>query len=199
MRGKKLAIAGLVAAGILGSTTNAGASTDHVPCAPGGTSAQDTTLSSALAGELDWELSAEQASCARAVYRHVLRSGYDQRAAVIAVAAAITEARLLNLTYGDATSLGLFQMLDTHGTRAQREDVAFETTWFLHEMDRQYPHDSWQTAPIGEVDADVEQPAKRYRGRYRDNVTDAVAIVQGVAAQQEMSQAIRLTVYVTSD
>ena len=156
----------------------------HAECDPDGPSTQDYMLADTVQGRLTATLnagiSAEQASCAREIYEDTISAGYDEHAAVIEVCAAITEANLFNDTGGDGTSVGLFQMIDALGTTAQREDVSYETTWFLNAMSNAYPDGSWEGADVGDVDQAVEISA--YPDRYEPNADDAQTIVSAIVA-----------------
>jgi hypothetical protein len=154
----------------------------YAECDPDGPSTQDDMLATAVQGELTADmsggLSPEQASCAREIYENTISAGYDEQAAVIEICAAITEANLLNDTGGDGTSVGLFQMIDDLGTAAQRENVPYETSWFLATMSDQYPDGSWQWSDVGQVDQAVEVSA--YPDRYDPNAGDAQTIVSAL-------------------
>jgi cell wall-associated NlpC family hydrolase len=79
-------------------------------------------------------LTAEQTTNAGTVIattRTVVPATAAPQAAVIAVATAMQESTLRNLSYGDRDSIGLFQQRDEWGTRQQRMDPASATTMFL--------------------------------------------------------------------
>ncbi|GAB3889837.1 hypothetical protein GCM10029964_060270 [Kibdelosporangium lantanae] len=158
---------------------------NYVECVAGGPTAQDTAIANAVRGRLTSKmsggLSPEQASCARAIYANTINHGYDAHAAVIEVCAAIVEASLVNVTYGDSTSVGLFQMLDDKGTVAQRTDVTYETRWFLTTMNARYPNGGWESQPVGVVAQAVERSA--FPERYPPNAADAQTIIDAVMDQ----------------
>lgn len=159
----------------------------HAECDPAGPNAQDSMLAAAVQGELTAELSgglsAEQASCAREIYQNTISDGYDAHAAVIEICAAITETNLFNDAGGDGTSVGLFQMIDALGTVAERENVPYETSWFLNRMSSLYPEGSWEWEPVGNVDQEVEVSA--YPDRYQPNAGDAQTIVSALTSLQD--------------
>jgi hypothetical protein len=158
----------------------------YAECAPDGPSTEDGSLAAAVQGELTGTMSggisAEQASCAREIYDDTVSDGYDAHAAVIEICAAITETALLNDTGGDGTSVGLFQMIDSLGTVAQRESVPYEVNWFLTTMSDRYPGDSWESAAVGAVDQAVEVSA--FPDRYEPNAGDAQTIVSAIVTMQ---------------
>ena len=165
--------------------TAAAAANDYVECEAGGPTQRDRDLANSvnghLTGAMSGGISPEQASCARAILDDTAAYGWADHAAVIEICAAITEASLLNLTYGDSTSVGLFQMLDDKGTVAQRTDVTYETHWFLNTLNSVYPNNSWLSAAVGDADQAVERSA--YPGRYQPNAADAQTIVNALRAQ----------------
>lgn len=54
----------------------------------------------------------------------------NQRILVAAIVTITQESTARNLRYGHGTSLGLFQIIDIHGTRAQRLSPEWSTRWF---------------------------------------------------------------------
>ncbi|HEX8871098.1 MAG TPA: hypothetical protein VF821_35890 [Lentzea sp.] len=182
-----------VAGGLFSQTAHA-ANPPHVQCRAGGPSAQDNALASALAGRmthyLRGDLDGEKISCARAIYEATLAKGYPGHAALIEIDAAITEARLLNQLQGDASSVGLFQMLDDKGTVQQRTNVPYEVNWFLNTMNQFYPRDSWLNKPIWEVAQGVERSA--FPDRYQPNAADAKTILDGIIEQASSDRAYPL-------
>jgi hypothetical protein len=131
-----------------------------------------------LTADMVGGLSPEQASCAREIYQNTISAGFGARAAVIEICAAITETNLLNDTGGDGTSVGLFQMIDVLGTMAERENVPYETSWFLTTMSGLYPDGGWEWDAVGDVDQEVEVSA--YPDRYQPNADDAQTIVNAL-------------------
>jgi len=154
----------------------------YAECDPDGPSSLDATLAAAVQGQLTARmsggLSLEQASCAREIYENTIGAGFDAHAVVIEVCAAITETNLLNDTGGDGTSVGLFQMIDALGSTSEREDVPYETNWFLDTMSTRYPDGSWEWSAVGDVDQAVEVSA--YPDRYQPNAADAQTIVNAL-------------------
>jgi cell wall-associated NlpC family hydrolase len=93
---------------------------------------------------------------------------------VVAVAAALTESRLINLPSGDRDSLGLFQERPSQGwgSAAQIMDPVYAATQFyLHLL----AVPGWQQMPPGDAAQAVERSA--FPGRYAANVPLAIELV----------------------
>jgi hypothetical protein len=110
------------------------------------------------------------------VVQAVKSRGLNERAAAIAIATTIVETSIANLDGGDLDSVGLFQQRNSWGSFAERTNPAWATNKFLDVMQSFYPNGSWNTAPIGDVAADVQRPAEEYRYRYAVEANDAVTI-----------------------
>jgi len=85
-----------------------------------------------------------------------VRRGLPPRAATIALATAIQESKLRNLTYGDRDSLGLFQQRPSQGwgTREQIQDAAYSTNAFY---DALVKVKDYETAEITQVAQQVQR------------------------------------------
>lgn len=72
----------------------------------------------------------------RHVLSHIVRESQRRKLrrviVVAAVAATTQEASARELTYGHGTSLGPFQLIDIHGTAAERISVEFSFNWFAN-------------------------------------------------------------------
>ena len=143
----------------------AGAQPLPAGCGSGGTAA----------GFGDITLTAEQMGNAEVITRTTAGRHLPAYAAVVAVAASWTEAKLVNdLVQHDADSEGLFQIrVGLHG-RDVAEDPVKSTNWFL---DALVLVPDWQTIPLTEAAADVERPAEAKRGRYAAAKPLATAVV----------------------
>lgn len=143
----------------------AGAQVLPAGCGSGGTAASfgDVTLT------------AEQMGNAEVITRTTASRGLPAYAAIVAVAASWTEAKLINdLVQHDHDSEGLFQIrVGLHGLGVA-EDPVKSTNWFL---DALVLLPNWQTIPLTEAAADVEQPAAQYRSRYAAAQPLATAVV----------------------
>ena len=117
-------------------------------------------------------------SCARAIVLTVDARGLNQRAAVIALTAAITESTLHNYTVAvDHDSLGLFQQRPSMGwgQPGQLVDPGFATQAFLNAMLRKHPDGGWLTGDIGEICQRVQGSA--YPAAYAPEMHDAQLLV----------------------
>jgi hypothetical protein len=88
---------------------------------------------------------------ATTIVRQVLARKMGVRSAVIAIATAMQESRLLNLGYGDSDSLGLFQQRPSAGwgTAQQIMDPAYSANAFLTALQRhQLADPGWATQPL---------------------------------------------------
>jgi len=129
------------------------AATDSI-CGPGGTgqSVADVTLD------------AEQLANAATITAVTQGRGLPPYAATIALATAYQESSLHNITAAvDHDSLGLFQQRVIYYTAAVAADPVKATNAFL---DRLAVQPNWQTRPLTDVAADIQQPLAAYRGRY---------------------------------
>ena len=75
-----------------------------------------------------------QEDITRIVVREVAAAGLPDRAAVVMVSAGLQESGLRNLNYGDSSSVGVWQLINDHGTVAQRLDVSFSARWFITQL-----------------------------------------------------------------
>jgi hypothetical protein len=150
-----------------------------LPCRKGGPSPADKAvvkkIGHKLRGKLRGHLTADRICCARRIVAATKARRLHRRAAVIAVTTTIVESSLLNVTYGDRDSLGLFQQRASWGSRAQRLNPTWATNAFLGAMLKKFPHNSWMKTPIGKVCQAVQVSA--FPGRYQPEVADARTIV----------------------
>jgi hypothetical protein len=153
------------------------------PCDRNGTTSSDAAIADQLNGvltaDLDNYMNAYRVSCARAIIKKVRERGMSHRAAIIAITTSIVETGLRNINVEvDHDSLGLFQQRASWGSAADRLDPAWATNEFLKKMIREYPDDSWKTAPVGEVCQKVQVSA--LPDKYAVQVGDATKIVDAV-------------------
>ncbi|WP_433133222.1 FG-GAP repeat domain-containing protein [Micromonospora sp. CA-240977] len=153
------------------------------PCDPNGTTGADSTMATQLNAQLRSDMrgymNAYRTSCARMVVNAVKARGLTSRAAVIAIATVIVETHLQNVDEElDHDSLGLFQQRASWGSAAERLNPTWATNAFLGKMLREYPNNSWKTAPIGEVCQAVQVSA--YPDRYQTQAADAQIIVDAL-------------------
>ena len=123
-------------------------------CGPGGTRQDVANVA----------LDAEQLANAATIAAVTQDRGLPPYAATIALATAMTESTLHNITTAiDHDSLGLFQQRVIYYTAAVAADPVKATGAFLQRLTAQ---PDWQTRPLTDVAADIQQPLAAYRGRY---------------------------------
>lgn len=95
-----------------------------------------------------------------------IKRGLPARAGSIAVATAIQESKLRNLTYGDRDSVGLFQQRPSQGwgTVDQLQDPIYSTNAFYDALTKV---DGWQGMRITEIAQEVQRSA--YPEAYADH------------------------------
>lgn len=106
----------------------------------------------------DWYLSTEQADNAALISAVAMRRGLPARAATIAIATALQESKLSNVSYGDRDSLGLFQQRPSQGwgTRAQILDPEHSTNAFYDALTK---INGYQSLQITEAAQRVQRSA----------------------------------------
>lgn len=125
-------------------------------CVPGGDAGQEPfdpkTASISLSRSATF--SAEQRSIAATAIKVGRQQGIPERGWVVALAAGMQESRLRNLSYGHSSSVGVWQLIDTHGTVEQRRDVAWSARWFYRQL-KAVPN--WQGLSINDAAQAVER------------------------------------------
>ncbi|MBO3086450.1 hypothetical protein [Cellulomonas fengjieae] len=109
--------------------------------------------------ELDgtsWSLSPDQAQNAALIAATGVHRGLPARAVTIALATALQESKLVNVTYGDRDSLGLFQQRPSQGwgTEEQVQDPVYATGKFY---DGLVTVDGYETLPVTEAAQAVQR------------------------------------------
>lgn len=122
----------------------------------------------------DRQLSSEQMDNAHTVVSVALDRGLAEQAAIIAVAAALTESDLRNLDYGDRDSLGILQQRPSQGwgTPEQIRQPAYAAGAFY---DALVAIPDWQSLPPGQAAQEVQRSA--YPDRYAEDVPTARGLV----------------------
>jgi cell wall-associated NlpC family hydrolase len=118
---------------------------------------------------------AEQMTNAQTITSVVRQRSLPQRAAVIAVSAALVESDLRNTTSGDRDSVGLFQERPSQGWGSP-EDIlnpVYATSKFL---DHLVTVPGWASLPPGVAEQDVERSA--FPNRYAPDEPIAIGMVQ---------------------
>ena len=153
-----------------------------IPCDRNGPTGGDASVSAALQGQLSGRMrngvNPGQAACARMVVQTVKDRGLNQRAATIAITTVIVEASLNDYDGGDGSSVGLFQQIQSWGSRENRLNPTWATNAFLDRMLALYPDGGWNSAPIGEVCQNVQRSA--FPDRYQPEAADAAKIVEAL-------------------
>jgi hypothetical protein len=112
----------------------------------------DMVMPVATSGPQAWmQLSPAQQANATTIVQQTLDRRMGVRSAVIAVATAMQESQLLNLSYGDQDSLGLFQQRPSMGwgTAAQITDPAYAADAFLTALQQHQASDpAWAGQPL---------------------------------------------------
>ncbi|RZS36985.1 hypothetical protein EV193_106220 [Herbihabitans rhizosphaerae] len=157
------------------------------PCDPGGERPADGTMADQLNPQLNntmrGHMNSYKVSCVRVIAQTVRDRGLNPRAAAIAIATVIVETTINNYSEAvDHDSLGLYQQRPSQGwcQPVQCIDPVFATNAFLNVMEQFYPNGSWNTAPIGDVAADVQRPADEFRYRYAREAADATVIADAM-------------------
>ena len=118
------------------------------------------------AADREQTMSPEQSANASTMSLMSVQRGLPPRAASIAIATAIQESKLQNLTYGDADSLGLFQQRPSQGWGTEEEilDPVYASGRFY---DALFQVEDWQNKPINDVAQTVQRSA--YPEAYADH------------------------------
>jgi hypothetical protein len=103
-------------------------------------------------------LDADQASNAAIIAAVAVRRKLPARAATIAIATALQESKLHNLTYGDRDSLGLFQQRPSQGwgTKAQVTDPVYASNAFYDVLVK---IEGYRTLPVTKAAQKVQRSA----------------------------------------
>jgi hypothetical protein len=141
----------LVAAGVLAGAGYAVTSALHH-------AATVVSQCTAGSGSQSFTLSPDQAQNASIIAAVGLREGLPDHAVTVALATALQESGLVDLTYGDLDSVGLFQQRPSQGwgTRSQLLDPVYASTAFYGRL-RQVP--GWQTMAVTEAAQAVQLSA----------------------------------------
>ena len=119
-------------------------------------SCEVSTAPAASGGSTTYSLTAEQARNAATVAAVGIRMGLPDHAVTVALAAALQESKLRNLSFGDRDSLGLFQQRPSQGwgTAEQISDPVYAATAFYEHLQR-VP--GWQTMSVTAAAQRVQQ------------------------------------------
>ena len=105
-----------------------------------------------------YTLAPDQAQNAAIIAAVGIRKGLPDHAVTVALAAALQESRLKDLTYGDRDSLGLFQQRPSEGwgTSAQILDPAFAAGAFFDHLAKV---SGWESVPVTQAAQSVQRSA----------------------------------------
>ena len=107
------------------------------------------------------------------------------------VMAALVESGLANLSYGDADSLGFFQMREQFWNKGAYagypDNPELQLDWFVDHALLERTRRVSKGLGLTELDygqwiADVEKPAAQYRGRYQPRLSEARALIGSCTA-----------------
>jgi hypothetical protein len=159
---------------------------DHVSAAfsgQGAPTAAGQLTPVGTSGPQGWmPITGAQYANATTIVRQVLARKMGVRSAVIAIATAMQESRLLNLGYGDADSLGLFQQRPSTGwgTAQQIMDPAYAANAFLAALQQhQLADPGWATQPLWATAQAVQ--ASGFPAAYARWEAQAAGMVQQIA------------------
>jgi hypothetical protein len=138
----------------------------------------------ASGGQAYLPMTASRTANATTIVREALRKHMGLRSAVIAVATAMQESTLENITYGDRDSLGLFQQRPSTGwgTPAQVTDPTYAADAFLSALHSHQAADpSWAAQPLWENAQSVQRSGFPYAYAKWEN--QAAQVVSQVASR----------------
>lgn len=118
-----------------------------------------------------------------------VKRGLPARAGTIAIATAIQESKLRNLSYGDRDSVGLFQQRPSQGwgTEAQLQDPVYATNAFY---DALVKVDGWQDMVITEIAQEVQRSG--YPEAYADHEQEGRTIASALSGHSPGGLVCRL-------
>ena len=118
-----------------------------------------------------------------------VKRGLPARAGTIAIATAIQESKLRNLSYGDRDSVGLFQQRPSQGwgTEAQLQDPVYATNAFY---DALVKVDGWQEMVITEIAQEVQRSG--YPEAYADHEQEGRTIASALSGHSPGGLVCRL-------
>jgi hypothetical protein len=124
------------------------------------------------------KFNSQQVANASIIVATAQQAGVGQTGAVIAVTAAFTESRLINVAGGDRDSLGLFQERPSQGWGTPQEimNPVYATHQFLSHL---IAIPGWRSLPPAEAAQAVERSA--YPDRYQAWVQPAMQLVAGLS------------------
>jgi hypothetical protein len=136
----------------------------------------------------DYSVSTEQAANAATVTAVAVRRKLPGRAAVIALATALQESKLINVEYGDLDSVGLFQQRPSQGwgSAGQILDPRYSAGKFY---DRLLRVRQWQHRPLSDVAQSVQQ--SRFPQAYAQWEAEAAALAGALSGARTAGMSCR--------
>lgn len=131
----------------------------------------------------------EQAANASTISMISIERGLPPKAATIALATAIQESKLRNLTYGDADSLGLFQQRPSQGWGTPKEinDPVYAANTFYDAM---IAVPNWPEWAVTEIAQEVQRSG--FPDAYAGHEAEARVLASGLVGQTHAGVACRL-------
>lgn len=133
----------------------------------------------ALSAPGEFMLTADQAQNASIIAAVAMKLGLPDHAVTIGLATALQESRLVNLSYGDRDSRGLFQQRPSEGwgSSAQVQDPVYAATAFYQHLER-IP--GWQTMAVTDAAQTVQHSAApQAYATYEDEARALAAALTG--------------------
>lgn len=149
----------------------------------------DLQQCTAVAGEYEARFDPEQMGNAAVITALGLKRGLPARAATIAIATAIQESKLYNISHGDRDSLGLFQQRPSMGwgTEEQVQDPVYSTNKFY---DALIKIDGYEDMVITEAAQKVQRSA--YPEAYADHEGEGRAIASAISGYSPAAMTCRI-------
>lgn len=140
-------------------------------------------------GTASEELTPEQAANAATISMVAVGRGLPPKAATVALATAIQESKIRNLTYGDRDSLGLFQQRPSQGwgTAEEINDPVYAANAFY---DALVAVPGWADYPVTEIAQEVQRSA--YPEAYADHEGEARVMASALVGQTPAALACQL-------
>lgn len=134
-------------------------------------------------------LQPDQAKIAATIARVAINRSLPDHAVTVALATGMQESRLMNLDYGDADSLGVFQQRPSMGWGSAKQvmDVSYAAGRFY---DHLLSVTGWETMPVAEAAQAVQRSA--YPDRYADWEAMSRAWASALTGQTSASLSCRL-------
>ncbi|MFD4325395.1 hypothetical protein ACFWQC_12230 [Nocardioides sp. NPDC058538] len=149
----------------------------------------DLQQCTAVAGEYEARFDPEQMGNAAVITALGLKRGLPARAATIAIATAIQESKLYNISHGDRDSLGLFQQRPSMGwgTEEQVQDPVYATNKFY---DALVKIEGYEDMVVTEAAQEVQRSA--YPEAYADHEGEGRAIASAITGYSPAALTCRI-------